>query len=98
MGNLAPCSVFELSLDNWDERVINDSQRFPVIVECYGNGYVGYCLCSALTPSGTDEEVRSRNALHVSLAKHVKQQNLELTMGRLNVLEVGSLAQDLGVR
>lgn len=84
VGNLAPCSVFELSLDNWDERVINDSQRFPVIVECYGNG-------------GTDEEVRSRNALHVSLAKHVKQQNLELTMGRLNVLEVGSLAQDLGV-
>jgi hypothetical protein len=47
--------------------------------------------------SGSDDDIVARNELHASLVKYVKQQNLELTLGRLNVFEYTALAQDLAV-
>jgi len=77
--------IFEITIENWDERVVNDSEKFPVIVECYCEGR-------------TDEEESQFNEMSRTLSNLVRQQNAEICMGRLNVFENESLAKDLQIQ
>jgi hypothetical protein len=56
-----------------------------------------FSIYSFLILSGSEDDIKARNELHSKLVKFVKQQNSELTLGRLDVFEHNALAQDLGV-